>query len=151
MAFKNKIVGDTDKCFVCFSPFRENGGTLNCEIHHIIPRAFGGTKGPVVYLCENHHTLIHEVAKKLVKSKPIKNLLQNEKVGLRKIIYLAQSIAKAEVAFGEDENKHLLLALRVSKTVMQVLDKYRGKLSRQEFVLSSVIERLKRVHESKQT
>lgn len=34
--------------------------------HHVIPQANGGTNGPTVMLCAEHHNMIHKVAVKIL-------------------------------------------------------------------------------------
>ena len=44
-------------CIVC-------GCKESLHEHHVIPRAYGGTNGPTVILCANHHNLVHTLALK---------------------------------------------------------------------------------------
>lgn len=43
------------QCVVCES-------TQSLHVHHVVPRAYGGERGPTVVLCSHHHSLVHKLA-----------------------------------------------------------------------------------------
>ncbi len=96
------------KCWVCKTPF---GPSVKCEEHHIIPRAYGGTDGPLVSLCDSHHSMVHEIALKLWTRKSFNQLLDNNSEVNERLLYLANVAYNSRVATDKDPNKQTLLLI----------------------------------------
>lgn len=112
------LVSPVHLCWVCEKVFPEYGGNdsgLVQEFHHIIPRAYGGAEGPTVSLCSGHHTLLHEMAQKMIQGKSFHALLsRNESVNNR-LLYLASRVQLASATMSDDPNKRLTLVASISK------------------------------------
>lgn len=93
-----------DRCWVCKSVF---GPSLKEERHHIIPRAYGGTDGPQVSLCDSHHTALHNIALRLYSKRTFHDLLTSDSRQDEKLIYLATCAYKARILTENDPNKRL--------------------------------------------
>lgn len=102
-----------DRCWVCDRVFPEYGGDdpgLVQEFHHPVPRAFGGSSGPVVSLCSGHHSNVHDVALRLVADAPIRDIVGHESnPSLDRILHLSQVIVRAMSLFKEDPNRRVPL------------------------------------------
>jgi hypothetical protein len=92
-------------CFVC------NASTLGLNnIHHIVPRADGGTDGPTVNLCASCHTLLHNCAKLQMRGKDYSHLTGHlNDGGKNRLLGLIQIILMSEMK--GQENPHPLLAV----------------------------------------
>lgn len=91
-----------DYCWVCFKDFVN----LQVEHHHIVPRAYGGEKGPTVSLCCDCHTIAHKTADSLFsKGNPVVPLANP--MARERALYLAQVICNARSAIENlnSENK----------------------------------------------
>lgn len=53
--FKGSYIHESELCWVC-----NQKGSI--ELHHIVPRAYGGTQGPQTSLCGNCHSGIHNLS-----------------------------------------------------------------------------------------
>lgn len=51
---------NNQKCQLCSM-------TSGVDMHHEVPRAYGGEHGPQVPLCSGHHTLVHNLALQLYR------------------------------------------------------------------------------------
>lgn len=70
-----------DVCWSCNS-------ALPLEVHHVIPRAFGGENGPTVTICTSCHTKAHHLGLKLFGS--------DADIGVKpRLLYLGACIALA--------------------------------------------------------
>jgi hypothetical protein len=108
-------------CWVCDRPFTNN---LLFEDHHVIPRAFGGTNGPQVRLCSDHHSLLHKIADRLVPQKQADlQHIQPFLLGLttkaaKAIIYLACTAAIAERTFSNDPNRGVPVSFSIPNSLL---------------------------------
>lgn len=121
-----------DHCWVCNAKFIGVGGATSKEEHHIVPQAYGGSEGPTVTLCDSHHTKIHKIAVALKNKKPYSQLLLQESE-VKKLMWLANTIYKAELATRDDPNKATTVSLRLSNRHTQMVDhlqRVTGKKSR---------------------
>jgi hypothetical protein len=94
-------------CWVCKEKFTDYGGKPSFfeHRHHIVPRAFGGTAGPTVSLCDSHHMAAHFTALRLEKGKPYHEKLTGEKDKDRRLLWLATIICNAKALTKDDPNK----------------------------------------------
>lgn len=126
-----------DYCWVCNRRFKTSKppGPCNREDHHIFPRNAGGTDGPLVSLCDSDHRTLHDIAKRLHKSKPFTDLLA---VGYddsqrKKLTWLATCVVKAERAAANDENKTLLNSVKLTpietRMMVKLQDHYKKSRS----------------------
>lgn len=91
-----------DGCWVCSAKF---GPSLKEERHHLIPRAYGGTDGPQVSLCDSHHTALHNIALRLYSERSFTDLLTSIPDQDNRLIYLGQVVYKARLLTENDPNK----------------------------------------------
>lgn len=97
-----------DFCWICQRRFRDSvpSGLAHREDHHIFPRNAGGTDGPIVSLCDSHHSCIHKLAQRFQSQKPYAELLAGESApNIKKLLWLASAIVKAEAFAANDPNK----------------------------------------------
>lgn len=87
------------------------GNDTTTDEHHVLPREFGGLKGPTVHLCPGCHQTIHRAVKNpFVLDKFTSNLKPN----VRPIaLALIKSVANAD-AFGEKQYVNINLKLEVA-------------------------------------
>lgn len=112
-----------DHCWVCGARFitANPPGSAIEEQHHVVPRAFGGTDGPLVSLCDTCHSKVHKLA--LMKS--IDPLIFNglDKSMQNRLQYLGGVIRNAHAVASVDVNKLLPVSFKISKKEAEVLDK----------------------------
>lgn len=98
-------------CWVCgpANKFTEFGGEPNFfkHEHHIVPRAFGGSDGPTVSICDSHHAATHQIALKLAAKRNYFDLLSHSKEKDKKLFWLASIICNAQALAKDDPNKPL--------------------------------------------
>ena len=94
----------TDACWACEERFSQN---LTHHDHHIIPRAFGGDKGPQVRICSPHHQLLHALADTLVANGRVRLDDLNPSTAER-VLFLATRVALAEIRTGDQPTKRVL-------------------------------------------
>lgn len=100
------------ECWVCGGRFVENGGALHCEVHHVIPQAYGGTDGPTVELCDTHHTALHKIALRLRSKKGYRHLLGTDDLEqVKKLLWLATRVNIAWKAVRDDPNRKVALSI----------------------------------------
>lgn len=93
------------------------------EEHHIIPEAYGGTDGPLVSLCDTHHTTIHKMATALKKGKNPSHLLgTTNPEQVRKLMWLATRIQEAEERTRNDPNKRTTVVVNLDPEVRAALE-----------------------------
>ena len=132
-----------DYCYICKGRFKTSvpPGVLNREDHHIFPRNAGGTDGPEVSLCSEHHGTIHKIANRLKAKKPYADLLVGESE-IQKLLWLASCIVKAELATADDPNKSYRNGLSLSKQELEIIKRlqkiYPGK-SRQDILKQALL------------
>lgn len=123
---------DPSRCLTCGA----QSGTL--DAHHVIPQAYGGKHGPIVYLCQSCHTLTHRLAlraKKLARPLDIdavsryiysqqqqeKGLLQLGPSGVRWLAYLVGRIVSAARVLETDPRKSVKLTLTLDAETARCL------------------------------
>ena len=85
--------------------------------HHVIPRAYGGSDGPLVSLDSAHHDLLHLIADKISSRQPFKHLTTGfSKESLERLMYLATRVAVAASTMGDDPNKRVPVHFTLSKS-----------------------------------
>lgn len=107
-----------DHCWVCSVRFTDARppGPANREDHHIIPRAAGGSDGPQVSLCENHHGKAHKIALRFSSNKPYFDLTTGEPDSAKlKLLWLASRIDAALKATSKDPNKKTMVILALDR------------------------------------
>jgi hypothetical protein len=112
-------------CWVCERRFTTANppGPEQEELHHIIPRAAGGTDGPQVSLCTAHHTKLHKIANRLSSKKPYFDLLYGEPADRqKKILWLAAQVYNAFELTKDDPNKQTTVLLTLDKGMRDKLD-----------------------------
>ncbi len=115
-----------DWCWVCNEKFVGRGGTSICEEHHIVPRAYGGTDGPTVSLCDTHHSKLHRIAVCLKTKKPFFEILRNEGPDTtKKLLYLANAVYNAELVTRNDPNKAASAILSLNAKHKEMIDRLR--------------------------
>lgn len=97
-------------CWVCERKFTAN---LVEERHHIIPRAYGGQDGPQVSLCSDHHTVLHEIGKRVYSGKPFTDLMSSNAAWNTKLIYLGTIACNARIATENDPNKYQMVVVKL--------------------------------------
>jgi hypothetical protein len=133
-------------CWICQVRFIGDGGTEPREDHHIIPRAFGGTDGPTVTLCDSHHTKVHRIAEALRYKKTYFPITKGESPDrVNKLVYLAVQIQNAYLALGNDPNKlaSVMVALNgKQKLMVDQLKKVYPRAKSREAILLFALESL---------
>jgi hypothetical protein len=121
----DQITGHTflDKCWVCGVSF---GPSVKEHRHHVIPRAYGGTDGPQVSICDSHHSALHEIALRLYSKKPYFNLLTRVPSADKKLLYLASVAYNSRVLTENDPNKKPVLVESVRKETIEKLKQLRS-------------------------
>ena len=71
-------------CWICGTPFSHDRQE---ERHHVIPRAYGGTNGPQVSLCDSHHSALHQIALKMYTGKSFFNLMSGRQDQDARLLY----------------------------------------------------------------
>lgn len=98
-----------DNCWVCQKAFT---ASLKREDHHIIPRAYGGIDGPLVSLCDSHHTAVHDIAGHLYLRKSFNHLLDSDADKNERLLYLATVAYNARVMIEKDPNRQKVIILQ---------------------------------------
>ena len=93
-------------CWICEVKFTDHGGTEQRHDHHILPRAYGGTDGPEVSICDGHHSTVHRIGECLIHGKTHHQFLRGEPPKrVQKIMYLATRIHEIYLLTKDDPNK----------------------------------------------
>lgn len=112
-------------CWVCERRFKTSvpPGPEHCEVHHICPRNAGGTDGPVVSLCDSHHTLIHKMANRLhTKKSNVSDLLFGEDARhTQKLLWLALMIVKSEQNVQDDPDKKFVGSVSLTRNETEMM------------------------------
>lgn len=110
-------------CWVCGAKFVDAGGSAQREDHHVIPRAYGGTDGPEISICDSHHTVAHKIADHLTAGKSVFHLLNNTTQEQRtKLMWLATMISNAEIAMKDDPNKRATVMVTLTGVQQKRID-----------------------------
>lgn len=78
---------EIDHCWVCSSPEA-------LEEHHLVPRAYGGLKGPTVTLCGTCHSVLHAESHKPKNARRFKR----DRIQGAKLLYLSEVVFRARIA-----------------------------------------------------
>ena len=117
-----------DHCWVCNEKFAPKG-TAQEEQHHIVPRAYGGSDGPIVSLCDTCHTRLHKAALCIEAKKPvfpfINGLTQDQQ---QRLLYLSTCVVNAKLATKDDPNKCAVVTLQLTKKETDCIDKLKKAL-----------------------
>ena len=117
-----------DHCWVCGAKFAPSG-TAQEEQHHIIPRAYGGSDGPVVSLCDTCHTRLHKAALCIEANKPvfpfINGLNQDQQ---QKLLYLSTCVVNAKLATKNDPNKKSVIVFQLTCQETEQIDRLKKSL-----------------------
>lgn len=119
---KDTLLGPA--CWVCGVRFKTSipPGPANEERHHIMPRNAGGTDGPEVSLCDRHHATLHKIANRLHRKADYRDLLFGEDPAwLKKILWLAACVVKAELATKDDPNKRFQNSVSLRSEDLEIL------------------------------
>lgn len=95
-------------CWVCETRFSNQHppGPAVEERHHLFPRCAGGTDGPIVSLCDTHHSKAHKIANHLKSRRDYSPLLVGlTKESQQRLMWIASLIVKAEALTAGDPNK----------------------------------------------
>jgi hypothetical protein len=113
----------------------------NAEGHHVVPRAYGGSQGPVVNLCDSCHTKVHKLAHLLEKGKTDTFGLDSE--AFSRLNYLASVVVRAKSLMREDPNKRVKVTLTLTVKEANRLDiiKERYRLGSREDVLKYLLNK----------
>ena len=139
-------------CWVCETRFNtaDPPGPANEERHHIIPKQAGGTDGPQVSLCENHHAKLHKIALRLKSKKPYFEFLVGESDERKqKLLWLASRVFNAFELTSGDPNKKVAVVLALDAQHQQMIDKLKKlypSLKSREAILNLALENLYRKH-----
>jgi hypothetical protein len=113
--------------------------TKSAHGHHVVPRASGGSEGPVVDLCGDCHTVVHSAAKRMGRGKSPDDLLSHLDDGARgRAQLLIQVILTAELGREGSTNPRPVLAVQLHCPIyMKAIDmaaRDRGFTSREGFI-----------------
>lgn len=125
-------------CYVCKRHFKN--GVVK-EEHHIIPRAYGGLRGPTVTLCADHHTLVHNLADTAItKWHPL--LINLTPEGRKLASRLAEVIINAKAATSDDPNKYAVVNVTLNGQQKEMTDTLKSlfNLRSREAVLLKALE-----------
>lgn len=123
-------------CWVCKEKFTDSGGTLKRHEHHVIPRAYGGSNGPLCSLCTNHHNILHELATYAISGKQneCRELLSTLDSQIKnRLVSLSVSVVRAYNLTKNDPNKR-------GKTILSMTgEQYRkASLLKKQYGLKSL-------------
>lgn len=137
----------TLSCWCCSGVFFDTGRTDASKPrhgHHVIPRAYGGSKGPVVDICSEDHTTLHQLALDVISSKDIQAIgkfVKGAPLDTQhkiRVGELAQHVVNAEAATRNDPNKRVIISTVLTGAEGRMLDqvgKVLGSKSRSRTVL----------------
>lgn len=136
-------------CWVCQVRFTSDGGTEQRHDHHILPRAYGGTDGPEVSICDGHHSAVHRIGECLIHEKPHHQFLRGEPTAqVKKIMYLATRIHEIYLLTKNDPNKAVSVNLVLTAQHRNMIDALKPVLGvrSREAVFLAALEALHRRH-----
>lgn len=128
-----------DYCWVCKRKF---GPSLAREDHHIIPRAYGGTEGPQVSLCDSHHSALHNIAHKLYNHKSFHSLLTQDAEINQRLLYLGSVAYNSRLATENDPNKRRVEVVSLTgetyKKLKRLKDLHSTRISRGTLIETAI-------------
>lgn len=134
-------------CWCCGGIFFDTGrpdASKPRHGHHVIPRAYGGSKGPVVDVCSEDHTTLHQLALDTISGKDISSVAKFVKGApfdtqhKMRVAELAQHVINAEAATRNDPNKRVIVSTVLTGEEGRMLDqvsKVLGSKSRSRTLL----------------
>lgn len=143
--------GLSQSCWACYGIFDDMpNGTKPRHNHHVIPRAYGGSKGPTVDLCNEDHAILHDLATQEITKKDgvaLKEFLHKDAPDFPRnrrenLVQLAQYVVDAERLTNGDPNKRVTVTVILKGEEGRKLDevgKVLGSKSRAK-TLSLLIE-----------
>lgn len=98
----------------------------------MFPRNAGGTDGPLVFLCETHHSTAHKIALRIQSTKPYNDLIVTEvEQSKLRLLWLAFKIVEAERLAERDPNKLYRNGVQLTTAETAMMKKlqsiYKGK------------------------
>lgn len=95
-----------DHCWLCGVPKLSSA----TEEHHLVPRCYGGERGPTVTLCSSCHSRVHEAAESLYKGNPLVPFPEQDR--RERCLYLATVIVNARLFLERagDPNKRVVFS-----------------------------------------
>lgn len=139
---------DLDYCWCCHIDFAPKGQAQK-ELHHIIPRAYGGSDGPMVSICDTCHTRLHKIATCLYSKQPYFHLLQGlDQESIKRVLYLATCVVNAKQATENDPNKKVMVVLSLTGQEGQKIDQLKKtlRLTSREQVIKYALASLYKKH-----
>lgn len=109
--------------------------------HHVVPRAFGGSDGPVVCICTSHHDLLHRVARLMVSETDYAMLLSDLPLGVRnRVVGLAVRAALSEILFQEHPHRRVPVHLTLPKWALnRIKDIANSRNTTQQDLIESLL------------
>lgn len=116
-----------DRCEACGELFMDahaQGSKIRHE-HHLIPRAYGGSNGPTVDICNEDHDLLHLLAVKVIHNSltldeiPSRCDGPNHALAITNMVYY---VVEAERRTRNDPNKKTLVSVSLSGKQARMLD-----------------------------
>ena len=118
--FQASLAGPIHKCWICNKTLAKYGGgdpSLLQNIHHVIPRAYGGADGPTVSLDTAHHDLLHLVAVRMMTGQQFDTLLVGlDKTSKERLLYLSTRVVVAAQYVEGDPNKRVITHFSLNKS-----------------------------------
>jgi hypothetical protein len=88
-----------------------------------MPRNAGGTDGPLVRICDTHHSGLHKIAERMHRRADYKDLLAGEApASVPRLLWLASAVVKSEQAVEGDPNKKFQNSVKLSIEDIAMLD-----------------------------
>lgn len=124
-----------DRCWLCDAP----KSATKTEEHHLVPRCYGGEKGPTVTLCSSCHSRVHDAANALYKGNPL--VPYASQAQRERCLYLATVIVNSRVAIEQvdDPNKRSVFTTWLdgeTHTTLVRLTKHLGINQKKVFLLA---------------
>lgn len=97
--------------------------------HHVIPRAYGGSDGPRVMICNSCHEAIHDAAEKNLTAEQYSiqkaaKKCWNKPEDLYRANHLIKIIQEAKQMASKSSNKTVLISVRLSAKENQILSDF---------------------------
>lgn len=130
-------------CFVCGSPTSASQG------HHVVPQSRGGSDGPVVPLCANHHQLVHRGAQLMLSGKRCEHLFSDVgDAGRDRALGLVQVILLADA--GGENPRPLLAVVLDGPHLLHALKRFQaeGGFASQEAAVNGLLRTLAARHDA---
>lgn len=139
---------DIDHCWCCHADFAPKGRAQK-ELHHIIPRAYGGSDGPMVSICDTCHTRVHKIATCLYSKQSYFQFLQGlDQESIKRLLYLSTCVVNAKQATENDPNKKVVVVISLTGQEGEKVDQLKKvlKLSSREQIIKYALASLYKKH-----